>query len=445
MAIHETHTETVFIESIDHEGQGVGHLSDGRVVFIEGALTGETVEYMRLNFKGSNKASYEKGQVTRIIKASAFRVTPECPWFGTCGGCSLQHLDESAQVASKQRVLEDALKHIGSVQPEHGLAPLHGPTWGYRRRARLSVRLVPKKGGILVGFHERKSRYVADMSSCKILPPAVSDLFPALSRLILSLSLRERLPQIEVAVSDAVTALVFRIMDPLTPDDEGLVRSFAERHGVQIWLQPKGPETAYPFHPLTAPRLVYHLNEFAIEMPFGPTEFTQVNFGINESLLRRAMRLLDPQPNERIADFFCGLGNFSLPIARSGAQVIGIEGSSQLVKRAEENAAHNGLTANTTFQAADLFKITPEAYAALGAFDKLLIDPPRDGAFELVNALPETGGPQRIVYISCKPATLARDAAVLVHQKGYRLTTAGIANMFPHTAHVESIALFERA
>jgi 23S rRNA (uracil1939-C5)-methyltransferase len=445
MAIHETHTETVFIESIDHEGQGVGHLSDGRVVFIEGALTGETVEYARLNFKGSNKASYEKGQVTRILTTSAYRVQPECPWFGYCGGCSLQHLDESAQVATKQRVLEDALKHIGNCRPEHWLAPLHGPTWGYRRRARLSVRLVPKKGGVLVGFHEKKSRYVADMDSCKILPPAVSDLLPALSRLILSLSLRERLPQIEVAVSDAITALVFRIMEPLTVDDEVLVRAFADQHGVQIWLQPKGPETAYPFHPLNAPRLVYHLNEFAIEMPFGPTEFTQVNFGINESLLRRAMRLFNPQAGERIGDLFCGLGNFSLPIARSGAQVVGIEGSAELVKRAAENAAHNGLSANTQFQVADLFKITPEAYAALGAFDKLLIDPPRDGAFELVNALPETGGPQRIVYISCKPATLARDAAVLVHQKGYRLITAGIANMFPHTAHVESIALFEQA
>ncbi len=426
------------IESIDHEGQGVGHLEDGRVVFIEGALTGEVVEYAPKR----SKDRFEKGTVTRILKASPFRVTPECEWFGICGGCSLQHLDEAAQVAVKQRVLEDALKHIGNVQPDHWLAPLHGPTWGYRRRARLSVRLVPKKGGILVGFHEKKSRYVAYMTSCKILPPHISTLLPALSDLVLNLSLKEQLPQIEVAVSDAVSALVFRIMQPLTAEDEAQVRAFADRHRVQIWLQTKGPDTAKPFHPLDAPKLTYHLDEFDIEMPFGPTEFTQVNFDINQSLIRRAMYMLDARPNERIGDMFCGLGNFSLPIARSGAQVLGVEGSATLVKRAEENAAHNGLSA--AFSAADLFKMTPEAFAALGPLDKLLIDPPRDGAIELVNSLPEQGGPQRIVYISCKPSTLARDAAVLVHSKGYRLVTAGIANMFPHTAHVESIAQFER-
>ncbi len=431
---------TVQIESVDHEGQGVGHLEDGRVVFIEGALTGEVVEYTAKR----SKDRFEKGTVTRILKASPFRVTPECEWFGVCGGCSLQHLDEAAQVAAKQRVLEDALKHLGNVAPDHWLSPLHGPTWGYRRRARLSVRYVPKKGGILVGFHEKKSRYVAYMTSCKILPPHISALLPPLSELVLNLSLKEQLPQIEVAVSDAVSALVFRIMEPLTADDEAQVRAFADRHGVQIWLQPKGPDTAYPFHPLDAPRLTYRLDEFAVEMPFGPTEFTQVNFGINQSLMRRAMHMLDAKPGERIGDMFCGLGNFSLPIAHSGAQVFGVEGSAALVRRAEENAAHNGLTANTQFAAADLFKITPEAFAGLGPFDKLLIDPPRDGALELVNALPDAGGPRRIVYISCKPATLARDAAVLVHHKGYRLVTAGIANMFPHTAHVESIALFER-
>ncbi len=431
---------TVLIESVDHEGQGVGHLEDGRVVFIEGALTGEVVEYAAKR----SKDRFEKGTVTRILKASPFRVTPECEWFGVCGGCSLQHLDEAAQVAAKQRVLEDALKHLGNVAPDHWLSPLHGPTWGYRRRARLSVRYVPKKGGILVGFHERKSRYVAYMNSCKILPPHISDLLPPLSELVLGLSLKEQLPQIELAVSDAVSVLVFRIMEPLTADDEVQVRAFADRYGVQIWLQTKGPDTAAPFHPLDAPQLTYRLDECAVEMPFGPTEFTQVNFGINQSLMRRAMQMLDAQPGERIGDMFCGLGNFSLPIARSGAQVFGVEGSAALVKRAEENAAYNGLTANTQFGVADLFKITPESFAALGPFDKLLIDPPRDGAIDLVNALPAQGGPHRIVYISCKPATLARDAAVLVHDKGYRLVTAGIANMFPHTAHVESSGLFER-
>lgn len=439
---------SVLIESVDHEGQGVGRLADGRVVFIEGALTGEVVEYSGKR----SKDRFEKGTVTRILKASPFRVTPECEWFGVCGGCSLQHLDEAAQVATKQRVLEDALRHLGNVTPDHWLAPLHGPTWGYRRRARLSVRFVPKKGGILVGFHERKSRYVAYMTSCKILPPPISDLLPAMSELVLNLSLKEQLPQIEVAVSDAVSVLVLRIMQPLTAEDEDQIRAFVDRHTtarhpLQIWLQPKGPDSAYPFHPLNAPKLTYRLDEFAVEMPFGPTEFTQVNFGINQSLMRRAMHMLDAQPGERIGDMFCGLGNFSLPIAHSGAQVFGVEGSAALVRRAEESAAHNNLSGNTQFRAADLFKITPEAFAALGSFDKLLIDPPRDGAIELVKALPdagEPGRPERIVYISCKPATLARDASVLVHIKGYRLVTAGIANMFPHTAHVESIALFER-
>ncbi len=439
---------SVLIESVDHEGQGVGRLADGRVVFIEGALTGEVVEYSGKR----SKDRFEKGTVTRILKASPFRVTPECEWFGVCGGCSLQHLDEAAQVATKQRVLEDALRHLGNVTPDHWLAPLHGPTWGYRRRARLSVRFVPKKGGILVGFHERKSRYVAYMTSCKILPPPISDLLPALSELVLNLSLKEQLPQIEVAVSDAVSVLVLRIMQPLTAEDEDQIRAFVDRHTtarhpLQIWLQPKGPDSAYPFHPLNAPKLTYRLDEFAVEMPFGPTEFTQVNFGINQSLMRRAMHMLDAQPGERIGDMFCGLGNFSLPIAHSGAQVFGVEGSAALVRRAEESAAHNNLSGNTQFRAAVLFKIKPEAFAALGSFDKLLIDPPRDGAIELVKALPdagEPGRPERIVYISCKPATLARDASVLVHIKGYRLVTAGIANMFPHTAHVESIALFER-
>lgn len=430
----------VCIESIDHEGQGVGHLPDGKTVFVEGGLVGEVVEYERLR----HKESFEKGRATRILSPSPYRVAPECPWFGVCGGCSLQHLDEAAQVAVKQRVLEDALKHLGNVCAERWLAPLHGPTWGYRRRARLSVRHVPKKGGILVGFHEKKSSYVAYMTSCKVLPPHISGLLPALSALILDLSLKERLPQIEVAVSDAVSVLVLRVMEPLTAEDEAKVRAFADRHGVQIWLQPKGPETAYPFHPLDSPKLAYRLDEFDIEMPFGPTEFTQVNFGINESLIRRAVMLLAPQAGERIGDFFCGLGNFSLPIARSGARVLGVEGSPALVRRAAENATHNGLSGQTAFKATDLFKMTPETFAELGPFDKLLIDPPRDGAIELVKSLPDRGGPERIVYVSCKPATLARDAAVLTHSKGYRLTAAGVANMFPHTAHVESIALFER-
>ena len=431
------------IESLDHEGKGIGR-REGKTIFVDGALTGETV----IASSYRKKPEFELAQATRIIKSSPYRVTPKCAWFGICGGCTHQHLDEAAQVAAKQRVLEDCFQHIGKVQPETMLSPMHGPTWGYRTRARLSVRYVPKKGGVLVGFHERRSSYVADMTSCEVLLPQISALLPKLRELVASLSIRDRLPQIELAAGETLSVLVLRIMDPLTGDDESKLREFADLHGIQFWLQPKGPETAYPFHPLDAAELAYSLPEFNLEMPFRPTEFTQVNHGINRMLIRRAMRLLDVQSGEQIADFFCGLGNFSLPIARRGAHVVGIEGSQGLVTRAMENAARNGLSERSEFLVANLFEMTPESYAALGRFDKLLIDPPRDGAFELVKSLPDADEvgelPVRIVYVSCNPATLARDAAVLVHQKGYRLKAAGVANMFPHTAHVESIALFER-
>ena len=427
------------IESLDHEGRGVAH-RDGKAVFVDGALTGELVEAATYR----RKPSFEQAQVSRILQASPYRVEPRCRWFGICGGCTHQHLHEAAQVAAKQRVLEDCLTHIGKVKAETMLSPIHGPTWGYRRKARLSVRNVPRKGGVLVGFHERRSSYVADMLGCEVLPPRVGRLLPELRALVAGLSVRDRLPQIEVAVGEAVTVLVLRILEPLTSSDEARIRDFAEQSGVQVWLQPKGPESAYPFHPIDAPPLDYRLPEFNLVMPFRPTEFTQVNQDMNRMLVRRALSLLNPEPGERIADFFCGLGNFTLPIARRGAQVLGIEGSFPLVQRGMENATSNGLAERCRFQYMDLFQMAPGILSALGEFDKWLVDPPRDGAIELVKALPEATGPRRIVYVSCNPATLARDAAVLVHTKGYRLAAAGVANMFPHTAHVESIALFER-
>jgi 23S rRNA (uracil1939-C5)-methyltransferase len=436
---------TLTIESLDHEGRGVAH-RDGKVIFVEGGLTGETVEAVTYR----KKESFEQAQVQRVLAPSPFRVTPRCRWFGICGGCTHQHLDEAAQVAAKQRVLEDAFGHIAGLAPEQILPPIHGPTWGYRTKARLSVRHVPKKGGVLVGFHERKSSYVADMLGCEVLPPSVGALLPALRGLVAGLSIRDRLPQIEVAVGEAVTVLVLRMLEPPSEADETCLRTFAEQHGVQLWLQPKGPDTAAPFHPLDVPELSYRLPEFDLDMPFRPTEFTQVNHGVNRMLIRRACRLLEPAAGECIADFFCGLGNFTLPIARRGAEVLGIEGSSALIARAVENARHNGLADRTRYQVMNLFEISAPVLAALGHFDKWLIDPPRDGAIELVKALPDGDGsadnppPRRIVYVSCNPATLARDAAVLVHQKGYVLKAAGVANMFPHTAHVESIALFER-
>ena len=381
---------------------------------------------------------------------SNLRTTPKCPHFGMCGGCAMQHLDFAGQVAAKQRLLEDDLWHIGRIKPESMLPPIYGPQWGYRHKARLRVRHVPKKGRVLVGFNEKASSFVADMDSCEVLPPHISALIVPLQQLIAKLSIIDRLPQIEIAVGEQAVVLVLRILEPLQPADEPLLREFADLHGVQIWTQSKGPDTVKPLYPLDGPLLSYSLPEFNLTYPFKPTEFTQVNPHINPVMVRRAMQLLQPQANERIADFFCGLGNFTLPIARSGAQVLGMEGSASLITRAQESAGLNGLSSQVEFREADLFKITPETLAELGTFDKWLVDPPRDGALELFKALPGEDSdsnavpPQRIVYVSCNPATLARDAGMLVNTRGYRLVAAGIINMFPHTAHVESIALFER-
>ncbi|HZV99250.1 MAG TPA: 23S rRNA (uracil(1939)-C(5))-methyltransferase RlmD [Methylophilaceae bacterium] len=439
-------TPIALIESLDQEGRGVAHV-EGKAIFIDGALPGEKVTFK----SHRKKKSYEIADVVDILKTSNLRVTPKCPHFGYCGGCAMQHLEFSAQVAAKQRMLEDDLWHIGKVKPESMLPPIYGPAWGYRHKARLRVRHVPKKGGVLVGFNEKASSYVAHMDSCEVLPPHVSALIVPLQQLIGKLTVIDRLPQIEVAVGEAATVLVLRILEPLQPVDEPLLREFADQHNVQIWTQTKGPDTVMPFHPLDGPALSYSLPEFDLTYPFKPTEFTQVNPHINRVMLRRAMQLLAPQQGERIADFFCGLGNFTLPIAHSGASVLGMEGSAPLVARAKESAALNDLANSVEFREADLFKMTPEALAGLGDFDKWLVDPPRDGALELFKALPDydaeanlDGTPERIVYVSCNPATLARDAGLLVQVKGYRLVASGVINMFPHTAHVESIALFER-
>ena len=429
----------VLVESIDQEGRGIAH-ADGKVIFIEGALTGELVTYSSYR----RKPSFENANVTDILGTSFMRVMPRCPHFTVCGGCSMQHLDAAAQVAVKQRILEDNLERIGKVEAETMLPPIHGMPWGYRQRARLSVRRVEKKGKTLVGFHEKRSSFVADMSRCEILPPKISALIPLLAELIDGMSIRDRLPQIEVACGDNVDALVLRILDALSSSDEAALRIFADEQGIQFWLQPKGPDSCYPFHPVEAPSLTYSLPEFGIEMPFSPTEFTQVNHQLNRVMVHRAIRLLDPQPGERIADFFCGLGNFTLPIAKCSAEVLGIEGSAGLVKRAQENAAHNGVSINAKFAAMNLFEMNEAELAKLGKFDRWLVDPPRDGAVELIKAITPEIAPQYIVYVSCNPATLARDAAVLVQVHGYILKSAGVMNMFPQTSHVESIAVFER-
>lgn len=430
--------QTYTIESLDQEGRGIAR-RDGKTVFIEGALTGEVVTASVYR----KKPSYEQANVQRIVRESPQRVTPQCVNFGRCGGCSLQHLDVRTQVAAKQRVLEDSLWHIGKVKADQMLSPLHGPSWGYRRRARMTARYVIKKGGSLIGFHEKRSSFVADMTSCEVLPPHISKLLPLLRQLVGQLSIRERLPQIEVACGDAADVLVLRVLEAPSAADKALLKAFAEHNRVHLYLQPKGPETAYPFWPEAAADLYYSLPEFSLKMPFFPTEFTQVNHEVNRVLVHRALGLLAPQAGERIADMFCGIGNFSLPMARSGAQVVGMEGSASLVKRAADNAAYNGLSDYVRYQAMNLFEITADTFGALGPFERMLIDPPRDGAAELVKSL-VAAPPRRIVYVSCNPATLARDASILVHEQGYRLSVAGVVNMFPHTAHVESIAVFDR-
>lgn len=437
------------IQSLNHEAQGVARV-EGKTTFIDGALPFETVRY-RIR---RQKPELDKGEVTEILRESFMRVRPQCDFFGLCGGCSMQHLDPSAQVASKQRILEDNFQRIGKVRPEQLLPPVYGEAWAYRHRARLSVRWVAKKDTVLVGFHEKNSRYIADMTHCKILPARMSDLLKPLRGLVRKLSIVTRLPQIELACSDDVDVLVLRNMDALTSEDEQHLRDFADQINtkrqaqkqplLQFWLQPKGPDSCYAFYPLDAPKLAYRLPEFGIDMPYKATEFTQVNPKTNQILVKRALDLLAPQAGERIADMFCGLGNFTLPIAKSGAQVFGFELSQQLLERAKENAAHNGLQDRVLYTPSNLFDITPEKLAALGRFDRMLIDPPRDGALALCKAFSEETAPPRLVYVSCNPATLARDAAILVHLKGYALRQAGIANMFPHTAHVESIALFEK-
>ena len=442
------------IESLDMEARGVGHLPNedgtpGKVIFVEGALPGERVRFKSYR----RKAKWEAADMTELLSESSLRTTPKCEFFGRCGGCAMQHLNAPAQVAIKQRVLEDNLRHIGRVNPENVMRPIQGPDWHYRYRARMSVRYVEKKGGVLIGFHEKKSSYIADMSTCQILPAKVSAMLVPMRSLVAALSIRERLPQIELAVgeheSGQVIVLVLRIMEPLSAGDEVKLKAFADAWDIEFWLQTKGPDTAVAWYPQRRP-LQYLLPEFGVKMPFKPTDFTQVNHQINRVLVSRALRLLQVQSDDRVADLFCGLGNFTLPLATQARSVVGIEGSPALTERSLQNAALNGLDKKITFQNRNLFEFALDDLKALGRFDRVLIDPPREGAMEVCKAIAEAREsdpmlqPERIVYVSCNPATLARDAGVLVHVGGYRLSKAGVVNMFPHTAHVESIAVLDR-
>lgn len=439
------------VDSLDLDGRGIAR-HDGKVVFVPGALPGERV---RAEIVG-RKPKFDRARLLAVLDESALRVRPNCPHFGlqpgSCGGCSMQHFDARGQSAIKQRVLEDALWHLGRLRPERVLRPVEGIAWRYRHRARLAVRYVTKKGGVLVGFHERASSYVADMRECHVLPFRVSELLVPLRELIGNLSLRERLPQVEVAVGHVRgterIVLVLRVLQAPTAEDRARLLHFASQHHVAVWLQPGGPRTAAPMDPSQDVELTLILGEFNLALPFQPTDFTQVNHRTNEILVRLAVRLLDAEPGERVVDFFCGLGNFTLALARGDLKVIGIDGSAELLTRAQVAAQRHELADRVHFLTRNLFDWTDvdwrQVQTDFGAVDRVLIDPPREGALAVARALAAAViKPRRVVYVSCNPATLARDCAVLVHEGGWALRAAGTVNMFPHTSHVESIAMLE--
>lgn len=427
------------IESMAHDGRGVAHIN-GKAVFIQGALPGEEVVF-RYHMQRKN---FDEGQVIDVLSASAARVEPRCDHFNICGGCSLQHMSSEAQLKAKQQVLLDNLKHIGGLQVQTVLPVLRGPVWGYRRKARLGAKYVIKKEAMLVGFREKRSGLLADLTRCEVLHPSVGTILPELRTLLAGLDIYDQIPQLEVAVGDDSTALVFRHLAELSSGDQTVLRDFGETHNVQIYLQPGGPESITALLPAQGqerPALSYRLEKYQVELFFSPTDFTQVNAEINRQMVDRVIELLDPQPDEHVLDLFCGLGNFTLPLARYAQQVTGVEGEAKLVQRARDNALHNSIN-NVDFHAADLAKDFSGMPWTTQRFDKILLDPPRTGALEMVRQLPMFGA-ARIVYVSCNPATLARDAQELV-RLGYTLISAGVMDMFPHTAHVESIALFER-
>jgi 23S rRNA (uracil1939-C5)-methyltransferase len=428
--------ERISVESLAHDGRGVARV-EGKTVFIEGALAGEQVGFVYL----ATHKNFDEALATDIHLASPDRVAPRCAHYGVCGGCSLQHLQADAQIRARQQVLLDNLQRIGHVAPETVLEPMTAPVWGYRSKARLGVKHVIKKGRVLVGFREKRAPYLADLSRCEVLHPSVGEHLAELCELIAQLEARARIAQIEVAVAEDVTALVFRHLDPLTGADRGQLQEFARRHGFHVYLQPAGPDSIHPLEPADSV-LAYLLPEQALEIRFLPGDFTQVNRAINRQMVTRVLDMLALDRADTVLDLFCGLGNFTLPMARLAGQVVGVEGEAGLVARALDNARLNGLD-NVSFQVANLFEDQRNAAWAGVAYNKVLLDPPRSGAAEI---LPVLGNihPQRIVYVSCHPGTLARDAGLLVNEFGYRLRAAGVMDMFPHTAHVESIALFER-
>jgi 23S rRNA (uracil1939-C5)-methyltransferase len=428
--------ETAQIVDLAHDGRGVARV-EGKTVFIDDALPGERVEWSRSK-RGRN---FDEGRLERVLVPAADRVEPRCAHFGVCGGCVLQHLAPQRQLEFKQRQLCEALTRIGKVTPAEMLPPLHGGVWNYRRRARLAARWVPKKERTVVGFRERSTSFIADVKRCEVLLAPVDSLVEPLSLLLTALSVRNRVPQIEVAVADNAVALVVRILEDLTPQDRELLLQFARDHAVQIYVQPGGYETIAPLTDVTP--LEYRLPQFDVSVRFQPNDFIQVNGALNVRMVARAVELLTPGAGEQVLDLFCGLGNFSLPLARSGAHVVGVEGDAGLVARARANAALNGID-NVEFVCGDLAQPSAgDAAWAKRAYDKVLLDPPRAGAQEVLPIAARCGAKQ-VLYISCHPGSLARDAGILVHEHGFTLRAAGVMDMFPHTAHVESAALFTR-
>lgn len=425
------------IDGLSHDGRGVGR-HEGEVVFIDNALPGERVRFR----PGKRRRKVRQAVLEEILDPSADRVTPQCPYFGTCGGCALQHLDPRAQLEHKQRQLADNLERIAKVTPDEYLTPESAEPWHYRRKARLGIRYVPKKGGVLVGFRERQKNYITSLNACLVLDRRLSDLLPGLHELVAGLSRYDRIPQIEVAAGDNAAALVFRHLEPLTDADHESLTAFGRHHDVRILLQPGGLDSIHMLWPTDAESLYYEVDD-VLRIHFDPTDFIQVNGVQNRKLVARALSLLEPGPGDRILDLFCGLGNFTLPVARRSGHVTGIEGEVRLVERGRENANLNGIE-NAEFKTADLYTEELTGNWIDDSYNKLLLDPPRSGAMEVMKRVPDID-PERIVYVSCNPATLARDSEMLVRKYGYRLLRAGVIDMFPHTTHVESIALFRKA
>jgi 23S rRNA (uracil1939-C5)-methyltransferase len=424
------------IDGMSHDGRGVGHI-EGKTVFVDGALPSEQVQFQYT----SKRSKFDEGRAVEILASSPQRVDPRCAQALLCGGCSLQHMSTEGQITMKSDVLMEQLAHFGGQKPEHVLEPMVGPLFGYRRKARLGVKYVEKKGAVLVGFREKRNSFLAEIDQCHVLAPEVGLAFPELKELIYRLQNRTVIPQIEVAKGDDAVAIIVRHLEPLGDQDVNQLREFCQQRQLHLYLQPGGNDTVHKVWPQdNMQRLSYGLPRYNLDMRFHPNDFTQVNQEINQKMIDRALELMDLNPQDRVLDLFCGLGNFTLPMARAAATVVGVEGDDAMVERGRENALHNGVS-NVEFYGADLTRDFDNQPWAKSGFNKILIDPPRSGALEIVTKM-TVFKPERIVYVSCNPATLARDAGELKKQ-GYRLLKAGVMDMFPHTTHVESIALFE--